>query len=246
MEYLFFPVGKYEYLYNPKIDDLYSVVDGEPSIYDVYIESDTSRFEDDYEYKYGENTEGTWYYLGADTGESYKEEAAVAAAEAEGTDTEDMDELRAIEDNLQWIPDLELEDYIHSEQEDAKDEADNMLSEWIDGYRKTNLGLAMKKNVEIMFRCKSYYLVDKNFEPMIEDHILKDKPMKFNPKQKGLPFYRDPDWRKGGQVELKKGDPFTDVKDWKLSGMGMMKLHPKYKSLSRKAKKGYQLPDSLR
>jgi len=244
-EYVFFPVGKYEYLYNPEVDDLYSVVDNEAAIYDAFTGEETARHEDDYEYKYGEEAEGTWSYLGSDTEEAYKDEAVAVAADAEGVDPDDPDEIIQIENNLEWIPDEELEDYISRMQEEEKEEANSILNELINGYRKTNLGLAIKKNVEIMFRCKSYYLIDQNFNTNIEDYILKDKPMKFNPKQKGLPFNRDPDWRKEGQVK-QKGNPFMGLKDWQVSGVGYMPKHPKYQSLLRKSKKGYQLPNSLK
>ena len=69
--------------------------------------------------------------------------------------------------------------------------------------------------------------------------------MKFNPKQKGLPFDRDPSWRKGNKNKPVEADPMK-LKDWKVSGLGMMSLHPKHSKLYKKTKKGYQLPTSLK
>jgi hypothetical protein len=242
--YIFFPVGKYEYLYNPGISDLFSDIDGDTEIYDAFVEGDGSIWEDEYENTYGEDAEGTWYYLGGDTGEADKADATIAAAEAEGIDY-DEDDLERIEMELGWNPDMTLEDFIDQKQVDAKDQGEYSLDQMVKGYKTSNLGLAIKKKVEIMFRCKSYYLVDSHFKDDIIKYVLEGKPMKFNPKQKGLPFYRDPDWRKGGQVRLDKGDPYKLI-DWKVSGLGMMALHPKYSKLSKKAKKGYQLPTSFK
>lgn len=240
--YMFFPVGKYEYLYNPKIDDLFSYIEGEPSIYDVFTNDDdlVSTHEEEYYNMYGENSSGTWHYLGTDTYEQYEEDAYESAAESEGINVEDLNSA-----NMEWMPDVEIEDFISEKQEELRSEAEDLLNEIINNYRGTNLALATRMRSEIMFRCKKYYLVHEKFEHSMTEYILKDKPMKFNPKQKGLPFYRDPDWRKGGQVKINKGDPFTDTKDWQVSGMGHMAKHSKYQSLLKKSKKGYQLPDSL-
>lgn len=105
--YMFFPVGKYEYLYNPEIDDLWTMIDSDPDIFDAFTDSGYSRFEDEWEETYGEDSgeKGSWHYLGTDTEETYKEEAAAIAAEAEGTDPEDEYEISQIENNLEWVPD---------------------------------------------------------------------------------------------------------------------------------------------
>jgi hypothetical protein len=242
--YIFFPVGKYEYLYNPTIGDLFSDLDSDTIMYDAFVEGDQSHFEDEYENTYGEDAEGTWYYLGADTGEADKADATIAAAEDEGIDY-DEDDLERLEMELRWNPDMTLDDFIDEKQEEARDNAEDTLNQIIKGYKTSNLGLAIKKKVEIMFRCKSYYLVDSHFKDDIIKYVLEGKPMKFDPKQKGLPYTRDPKWRKGNKTKPIKGDPFK-LKDWKVSGMGMMDLHPKYSKLSTKAKKGYQLPTSLK
>jgi hypothetical protein len=238
--YIFFPVGKYEYLYNPFISDLYSEVDSDLDIYNAFVEGENAEWEMEWENEYGENEYGTWYYLGTDTGESDTEEATIAAAEAEGIEYDEHD-LENIENDLEWTPEVSLQDYLDEKKEGAKEEGVYNLEQVLKGYRSTNLGLAIKRKVEIMFKCKSYYLIEGHFKKDIIKYVLEGKPMKFNPKQKELPFVRDPNWRKKPGVKPAFIDPYS-LEDWKVSGLGMKAAHQKFGKLMSKAKKGHQKP----
>jgi len=172
--YMIFPVGKYEYVYNPNVEDLWrSLEDEYVEIINAYDEDFDylSDWEEVYQYDYGEGESGSWYYEGGDTGEVDIDSAIDAAAEAEGYDPEEINSS-----DLEWVPDVTWEEFKLDKFEEVKTESESQLDHLINGYRKNNLGLAVKKKVEILFKCKSYYLVDQQYAPDIERHLLRGKP----------------------------------------------------------------------
>lgn len=175
--YMFFPIGKCQYIYNPRVEDLWRELEGDyADILNVYDEGGVDNYEGDwgeaYEFDYGEGASGSWYYEGGDTGEVDIDSAVDAAAEAEGYDPEEINSS-----DLEWVPDVTWEDFKTDQWEEVKDEAEGQLDTLISEYRKDNLGLAIKKKVELQFKCKSYYLVDQKYQYAVERHLLHGKPL---------------------------------------------------------------------
>lgn len=236
--YMFFPVGKYKYLFNPDIDDLYAAMDDSEGFEDWLegfpnIQDD---WEDDWESEYGEGGRGEWSYDGISTGEVDRDEAMMVAAEAEGVDEEDLDEIL-----FEWIPDIDKDDYINDRRIDKVDEMEAWFDRAINGYQSDNLKLAMQRKVEIMFGCKSYHLVSRIFENDIRKYVLQGKTMDFDPKQSRMAFEKIPGVRRGKQLkhpEDKRG-PF-EFQDAMGSKFGKTHHHPKNMYLIRKSSKGQQ------
>jgi len=61
--YMFFPIGKFEFLYSPSINDLYSDIEGE-QYYGFIANGELDEYEYEYEWEreYGEGGEGEYYY----------------------------------------------------------------------------------------------------------------------------------------------------------------------------------------
>jgi len=66
--YIFVPIGKYEYLWNPNVEDLYAETDNE-----TFLPFEDWGLESDWNDQYGEDGEGTWVY----NGEEFDEYKAV-------------------------------------------------------------------------------------------------------------------------------------------------------------------------
>ena len=127
---IFFPIGKYKYVWSPKIEDLYNDLGSE---YLEHVEgalkgnydSDDSEYE--YELEYGEHGgSGHW------------------------NDEETEDE---------WIPDVEYEDWLEQKNADIIDEFEERLRKAIDTFKSNDMKGALKTRHEITFKCSEYYLV---------------------------------------------------------------------------------------
>ena len=250
-EYIFFPVGKYRYLYNPDISDLFSEVDGESmsgyNDYDDYIDSFVTGWEDEWEYDYGEEHQGEWEYDGMSTGESDRHFAEIAAAEAEGIDEDDLDETL-----FKWIPDMDLADFITDKKIDSESKYDQFYYDVIKNYRDSNLNLAITRKVEIMFQCKTFYLVNEKFLDAVQKYVIGGEKLDFDPKQSKLEFEKSPMTRRN--IQKQKGHPDKDKMPWEfedgqVSKMGNMSHHKKYAHLAMASKgqqKGLQMKGKKR
>lgn len=171
--YMFFPIGKYQYVYNPRVEDLWRELEGDYiDILDSYENSEDilADWEEKYDFDYGPGESGSWWYEGGDTGEVDIDSAVIAAAEAEGYDEDEINP-----GDLEWEPDVKWEDYKKDQFEELYDEAEGQLDSLISGYRNTNLKLAISTAVEIQFKCKNYYLVDQQYSFDIEESLLRGK-----------------------------------------------------------------------
>lgn len=241
--YVFFPVGMYRYLYNNNIIDLFGEVDNDFAGYDDindYVTDKHDDWESEWDFEYGEGAQGSWHYEGEDTGEVDIYDAIDVASDSfEGEDSEDIKSS-----DLEWMPDVEFDDFLADKKNDAMIYFDTYLKDIMKGYRNDNLGLAIKTKVEIMFDCKSFYIINQIFADDIEKYVLKGESMEFDPKQKQLGF------EKSSNVRSKKmlKHPEFEGSDWDLkdpqgskygnrSGNNMMKLLRKsYKGKQQKFK----------
>jgi hypothetical protein len=179
--YIFFPIGKYQYIFSPDIEDLYGELDGN-TIMDYIGEDEPSEylydnFEYEYRDKYGEESEGgTWHYEGTDTLESNRTEAANVAAEAEGAAIEDEDVYGDIWDKLEWVPDMTIDDFVEEEWQERVTQAEKELDYKLNTYvQSKNLKKAANDNFsdpEVMWLCKEYYIVDRKYEDFLIDNLL--------------------------------------------------------------------------
>lgn len=185
--HMFFPKGKYEYVFSPDVQDLWSYIDDNGFM--QYIEDEPDHWYNDYENewldKYDEDSgNGTWYYEGESTGESNKTEALDAAAEAEGTiDLEDEDGYYEIESKLEWVPDITLEDYQEERWNEEREEKMSEFKETLNSFvQSKKLDKALEDGwgaPEVIWKCKSYYIVPVDFEDFFIDTFLKSKNKEF-------------------------------------------------------------------
>ncbi len=213
--YVFFPVGMYKYLYNQNVVDLFGEVDNDFAGYDDindYLTDKRDDWESEWDFDYGEGAQGSFHYEGGDTGEVDLDSAIDVAAELEGGEDADINSS-----DLEWVPDVDLDDFLAEKQSEAENYFDTYLNDIVKGYRNDNLGLAIKRKVEIMFDCKSFYIVNQVFAEDVDKYVLKGESMDFDPKQKQLGFERIP--KKGGKSfrnrqQLKH--PEFEGADWEL------------------------------
>ena len=206
-EYIFFPVGKYRYLYNPDISDLFTEMEDSGmsgySDYDDYIDSFVTGWEDEWEYDYGEGNQGEWEYDGIGTGESDRHFAEIAAANSDGIDEDDLDQTL-----FKWIPDMDLVDFIKYKRDEEESSDEKFYYDIINNYRDSNLNLAITRKVEIMFQCKTFYLVDEKFLDAVQKYVIRGEKLDFDPKQSKIGFEKVPMTRRN--IQKQKGFPGTE------------------------------------
>ena len=215
--------------------------------YDDYIDSFVTGWEDEWEYDYGEEHQGEWEYDGMSTGESDRHFAEIAAAEAEGIDEDDLDETL-----FKWIPDMDLADFITDKKIDSESKYDQFYYDVIKNYRDSNLNLAITRKVEIMFQCKTFYLVNEKFLDAVQKYVIGGEKLDFDPKQSKLEFEKSPMTRRN--IQKQKGHPDKDKMPWEfedgqVSKMGNMSHHKKYAHLAMASKgqqKGLQMKGKKR
>lgn len=188
--YIFFPVGKYKYLYSPEVDDLYTETETEDIL--DYASGDIRVYEWQWESEYGEGSQGgTWYYEEEDTGETDKYDAIDVAAEAEGIEPNEISMRK-----LKWVPEVSFEEWVELEEQRIRDRADERLDEIIHSYTDKNLkGVLMAPSHEVMWKCRSYILFSiygnnrNDIEWQINKYLLGSKdPFKIDTRQIELPL----------------------------------------------------------
>lgn len=172
----FFPVGKYQYIWSPKIDDLYGQVEGD---FDI---NDYEYFEYDWKNEYDiDSGNGEWSY----NGDLYEYIDDIVQDIIDNDDDLSEDDWEDVKDEVdneaEWVPEMSLEDYTHDMIETRKMELEDQISIIINSYKDKDLRGAIKSGHEIMFECKRYYLVNPKFENGLSE--LLGVPPKGAPKQ---------------------------------------------------------------
>jgi hypothetical protein len=172
--YLFFPTGKYRYLWTPETEDLYSFADGENLLsygddtYDDY--SGDYETEDNWNREYGEGSGGGhWEYKGEEVSDyrSDRDDVEDEMKEREGDEYEWGE--------VEWIPEETLDDYIIQKKEEDVDRQENEILDMVNSYTNKDLKAAIVSNHEIMFDVKSYYIVSEIYEDFLADMMLSGK-----------------------------------------------------------------------
>ena len=158
-KYLFFPIGRYEYAWSPDIDDLWNEIEQESNFEE--LEPDLGVVEDEYDEEYGEYQSGHWEYDGKEVDDPNDVQMDL---EDEG---EPFDEML-----IQWVPDIELDDYIKKREESYENERNDYLYRLVKTYTDRGLFKAIKSKHEVLFNCKKYYLVNKDYEDLFAEVLI--------------------------------------------------------------------------
>lgn len=163
--YLFFPSGRYKFIWSPTIDDLYSEIDNTDlgtfgtDYYDDY------RWHEEWLEIYGEGRDGHWEYEGEVVGTAGESRWSV-----EGNIADDVGDLFD-PGLLEWIPEVDEEDFYLQKEEVWREEQEKELEEIIETYTDKDLRKAIRSGNEIMFNCDSYFLVHENYRDFLSDMI---------------------------------------------------------------------------
>ena len=143
--YLFFPIGDYQYFWNPDVKDLYGDIEGEPWYY--YNESD-------WDWQYGESNNGDWCYNGVEYGND-----SITAVKRVKEDNPELSNksYEYVEKLLDWEPTCSLNDYMEESQKELQERLENIV------YGYVNNQMDKIVDQEITFVCDKYYLVDPAF-----------------------------------------------------------------------------------
>lgn len=172
--FLFYPIGKYRYLWTEDTEDLYSFADGENLLgygddtWDDY--SGDYEMEDNYGREYGEGSgSGHWEYKGEEVSDyrSDRDDVEDEMKEREGDEYEWGE--------IEWIPEVTYEDYLIQKNEEDRDRQENEIWNMVKSYTNKDLKGAIASNHEIMFDCKTYYIVSHIYEDFIADMMLSGK-----------------------------------------------------------------------
>jgi hypothetical protein len=150
--FLFFPVGKYKYVWSEEVSDLYQYLGGHHLKYTVdALNGAVYDIIQDYNFRYGENKEGEWYYDGEKV-KSYPDGPHVF--KDLGLTIEEYDR-----EKLKWIPDVNIDDYVYQKRNETIDEFEKSVNRAMKTYQTNNMRDAMISQSEVVFKCKEYYAV---------------------------------------------------------------------------------------
>lgn len=167
------PVGDFNYIWSPKIRDLYSHIENE-DFYNIicYGYEDLSKYEYSYEEDYGEESgNGTWYYNGKDTGESDYDTAKEEVIGNFFDPDLDLEEAENQFDEflMKWEPQIDFNDYVDeitsTEKEESVSEVKNIINNnyiMNKGFKKLMDNINSKK-IEVMLDCDKYYEINKDW-----------------------------------------------------------------------------------
>lgn len=159
--YIFFPIGRYDYIWSPKIADLYDKY--ESAGYTYYFEGENPQDWNDWSWdwhkKYGEEKEGHWMFSTFELDSKRLEKAVEEVNKLVDAGGITSKEVR--DNDFKWVPDVEEVDYIDQKIEEFEKEIEEQTDKWLSTYRgKGNLKGAINSGHEVMVKCNSYYLVN--------------------------------------------------------------------------------------
>jgi len=159
--YLFFPIGKYKYIWSPSVDDLYTKInDRNLSLEDDFLEN----YENHWNAKYGEYSgNGTWKYndIEIEQAESESEVMIEVMKNQKLFGIKDCDDFNW--SLIEFIPNITLEEYVEIEEDKQKEKLKDLISSYIN----KKLKQAIDFGSEITFSCKEYYLVDETLKDVL-------------------------------------------------------------------------------
>jgi hypothetical protein len=164
LPYLFFPIGKYRYVYSRVIEDLYTDVSEVMALFD---DEELKYFKGPaYMLNYGPGGKGAWYYgnmkaKSKNEEEAYKELFGVEYDKRKG---------QPIDKKFKWIADVSFTDYLEKIKNDNKAKAFEEIDDIVQTYTQKNLGYSLGN--EISFDCNEYYLVNPKHSNLLRKEIF--------------------------------------------------------------------------
>jgi len=165
----FWPIGDYKYIYSPDIEDVFTYFGGTDY---RDLESRAEDLKDEYWRKYDQGGRGTWEYDGEDLETNHWSEAVRKA--------KDMNtEVDYDENNLVWIPEMEEWEYVDERRSELEDELDDNIYDLVKSYKERNLAQTAEyaRPVEVMFKCKAYYVVDIKYDHLIYEALVRGRKL---------------------------------------------------------------------
>lgn len=163
--YIFFPIGKYKYVWSSSIEDLFGEIECSEYLYDFEMSDRYDSLNYDYNYIYGPGGEGTFEYDGVDLETNDGHLARCIAIESLG------DEELYREYYLEWIPKLSLDEYKERGEFDYNEKRYEFVSNLVDKYTDRNLNNLIGYKNEASFKCNSYYLVGRKYFDILREKI---------------------------------------------------------------------------
>lgn len=185
--FMFFPIGNYEYFWNPNINDLYSDIEGQRWYYRSWFDEDAlynewlDSYADPRDYRYVEPN-GYYQLFGYDlkgvdesdivqhiidskdkiglkkNGTCYTKEGRIIIC--------DDSKINNIGD-LKWIPDVSFEDWL---KENRPEDPYQYVSNIVEGYVRGQLDKV--KRQEITFDLDNYYIVDDKYYFLMKEWLF--------------------------------------------------------------------------
>ena len=201
--WMVFPIGAYEVIWSPVVKDLFtefenqSIGNIEP---DVYFEE---RTRDDYEEEFGEESHenGEWIWNEFEVRGKWKEHKGDVAwkmgkdyVKRYGWDDyDDHDEAvesykDLAEDEMKWVPAMEWADFWQERLDQWVDDKTDTIDTALSTYKKGNVLDAINSGHEIMLMTKSYWVLDRKWEPDIQRYWKSLTSPGVHPNQLNLPF----------------------------------------------------------
>ena len=159
--YIFFPVGKYKYVWSPDVQDFFTQLEEDDEYLIYYPENyiNDKDLERDWEY----DDRGYWEYNGKLVNSDNPNDIIYEL----DIDYEDYDE-----DLLEWIPEMSFEEYRNEVYGIFEKERDEYFQNLANLYMDNKLDKAIKSKHEVIFNCKEYYLIPEKFSLLIKEEIL--------------------------------------------------------------------------
>jgi len=171
LPYIFIPIGKYEYLWSPKIEDLYEDLDlavfnkTKFTLNGTNIQRFGNNYKNKIEYdklKKPESIGGSWWYKDIDTRLTKKHNAIEYLKKVKKI-KESEEEIYMSKD-FKWFPNISYNTFIKNRYENLTAEVDEIMEEMIRTYKDVNLNGLITHGNEAMFKCNSYYLINFDYK----------------------------------------------------------------------------------
>ena len=161
---LFFPIGKFNFVWSPNIPDFFTEVEGSDYInYEAGNGGlDDWKVEEEWDDEYGQGNNGVWSYDGQEVSSGDRNDII-----------EELDLLLSDFDRrlLKWIPDVTYDEYWENEVANWEQNRDEYYDGIVEQYVNRNIVKAIHSDNEIMFQCKEYYLVNERYSRNIMESI---------------------------------------------------------------------------
>ena len=161
--YIFFPIGKYRYVWSSHIGDLYTEIEDAG----YHLDFDEDAVYNEWEWDYSEDSGNGWYEYDGD-GQYEDEDDIIDELEEDG---EEFDPKL-----MKWVPEISEDEYIKQREQEWEASREYVMKDAIDSYTNKYLNeKGIRSKNEIMFDCKTYYLIHTRWEKHLIDWLVNYK-----------------------------------------------------------------------